>query len=199
MTVRPSARRVLAVLGATVALTAACSAGDTTPDVASPTDPSVTSTTLADPAVPTLPAGALDDVDDGAVGDPDPALPVDMVPVAFAVGALASLGDVQFVVESAAAVTEEGSDVTITARFRNASLSPVQFSPDAFRLYAASGQSFTVADPVDGFFSAPLGADQWAPVVLQFRVAAGQRPVMLVFDGAAYGDRVFSGAVAIDV
>lgn len=196
---RPPTRLALAVAAAALLVLPACTGDGGPAGAAASTAPPVTSTTAGDPSIPTLPPDALDDVGDGAVGNPDPALPVDMVPVPFAVGALASLGDVQLVVDGIATDGDgQASTVTVTARVRNASLAPVQFSPDSFRVYAASGRSFAVASPDDGFFAGPVGADQWAPVALRFDVAAGQRPVLLVFDGAAYGDRVFSGGVVLE-
>jgi hypothetical protein len=168
-------------------------------------DTSSQSTTIAttgqasDSAIPTLPPDELDALSDGAVGEPDPALPVDMTPTPFEVGQLASLGNVQIIATEAiwtAGEADAPGRMEIAARLRNASTDTLTVKADAFRLYAASGQS-TLPTKATGIVDDPIAADTWVTGQLTFEVPSGQRPVMLVFDGAAYGDRVLSGAIVV--
>ena len=152
-----------------------------------------------DIAVPTLPPAALDELASGAVGEPDPALPVDLTPVPFAVGQLASLGNVQLIATEATWTPGEGSTpgrMNIALRVRNASTDELRLQADSFRLYGVSGASSVPVD-APGIGGTTISSDQWITGQLTFDVPAGERPVMLVFDGAPYGDRVLSGAIVV--
>lgn len=152
-----------------------------------------------DTAVPTLPPDALDELASGAVGEPDPALPVDLTPVPFAIGQLASLGNVQLIATEATWTPGEGSTpgrMDISLRVRNASTDELPLQADSFRLYGVSGASSVPVD-ASGIGGTTIGADQWVTGQLTFDVPAGERAVMLVFDSAPYGDRVLSGAIVV--
>lgn len=153
----------------------------------------------SDTAVPTLPPAALDELASGAVGEPDPALPVDLTPVPFAIGQLASLGNVQLIATAATSTPGEGSTpgrMNIALRVRNASTDELPLQADSFRLYGVSGASSVPVD-APGIGGTTIGADQWITGQLTFDVPATERPVMLVFDSATYGDRVLSGAIVV--
>lgn len=152
-----------------------------------------------DIAVPTLPPDALDELASGAVGEPDPALPVDLTPVPFAIGQLASLGNVQLIATEATWTSGEGSTpgrMDIALRVRNATSEELRLQADSFRLYGVSGASSVPVD-APGIGGTAIDADQWITGQLTFEVATGERPVMLVFDGAPYGERVLSGAIVV--
>lgn len=169
--------------------TSASPTADTTGDTSDNTDT----------AVPTLPPAALDELASGAVGEPDPALPVDLTPVPFAIGQLASLGNVQLIATEATSTPGEGSTpgrMNIALRVRNASTDELPLQADSFRLYGVSGASSVPVD-ASGIGGTTIGADQWITGQLTFDVPAGERAVMLVFDSAPYGDRVLSGAIVV--
>ncbi len=198
----PSKRRTalaIALAIVTIGVTVGCS-GEPSSDGSSGS-PTTTITTdgNATPAIPTVPPDELDAISDGAAGEPDPPLPVDMTPTPFDIGQLASLGNVQIIATEA--MWSPGKDTSpgrmeISMRLRNASAGILTVQADSFRLYAVSGQSTQPASAT-GVVDSPIEADTWVTGQLTFEVPAGQRPVMLVFDGADYGDRVLSGAIVV--
>jgi len=150
-------------------------------------------------AIPTVPPDELETITDGAAGEPNPPLPVDMTPTPFGIGQLASLGNAQIIASDV--MLSAGDDSTpgrmdILLRLRNASSDSLTVQAESFRLYAVSGASSQPQNAV-GFVDAPIPADTWATGQLTFEIPVGERPVMLVFDGAAYGDRVLSGAIVV--
>jgi len=159
-----------------------------------------TSPTTAVVGAPTLPPEALEELAEGSAGDPDPPLPPDLLPVPFEPGQLASVGNIQFIVDEVVGPSDApttATPLTVELRLRNASRTTLSVDPGAFRLYYVSGASSTPGSSGGTAFGADLDPDTWGEGSLAFEVPAGERPVMVVFDGSSLGDQVLSGAVVV--
>lgn len=167
------------------------------------TTASSTTTSTVEVSVPTLPPEAMDGITDDTIGEPSPPLPGNIVPEAFEVGALAALGNVQMMVTG---VDQPGSDpanpqrMTIRLDVTNGSLDDLELSASSFLLYFDDGSSI-VLNPQDasGLFDGAFESAETIAGELSFTVPEGRRPILLLFDSAGYGDKVFSGGFVVGI
>jgi hypothetical protein len=192
--------RRLPVAAAAVAVAASislagCGAGDDdTAASSTSTTATVTDPGIGDDTVPTLPPTVPDGVDADLLPDPSPPLPNNFGADPFAIGALATLGNVQIIVDG---VGQRDGTFTVDLRLRNASLDDLGINVDSFLLYPVSGVGRTPRSADGSTFDGSIPADTWSEGRLEFDLPDDERPIVLVFDSAAYGDRVFSGAVVV--
>lgn len=190
---------VLAALlaAAVIAVASSCSSGGVTAP-----DPTTTSS-IAGVSVPTVPPNAMEGITGDTIGDPVPPLPGNIVPGAFEVGALAALGNVQMTVTG---VDQPGTDpanpqrLVIRLDVTNGSLEDLELNPSSFLLYLDDGSSI-IANPQDaaGLFDGAFASAETITGEVTFTVPSGRRPILLLFDSAGYGDKVFSGGFVVGV
>jgi hypothetical protein len=150
-------------------------------------EPSVSSTPRE-----TLPAAPTTDV----TAQPVPPLPADISPVIYGVGELAAMGNVQATLRGSA---RDETNVTVELDVVNAALEPVMMRAESFRLYLEDGTSLTPIAELDSPLTAsPFASGEQRRVALRFAIGDTAEVVMVVFDGAAYGDRVSSAAFVLD-
>lgn len=188
----------------TVALAVALSVGGCgSADTGEQAATSTTSTppTSAPPA--TLPDDAFDDITDDTLGTPDPPLPGDIRPQGFEVGTLAALGNVEIQMVSVEQPgTDPASPSTLRVRLRvtNGSLEDLELRRQSFSVYLADGSAVPADDDSGGeLFDGAFGSTTTVEGELTFTIPDGSRPIMMLFDSAGYGDRVFSGGFVVGV
>lgn len=164
---------------------------------------STTTAATVESSVPTIPPEAMEGITGDTIGEPVPPLPGNIVPEAFEVGALAALGNIQMTVSG---VGQPGTDpadpqrMVIRLDVTNGSLEDLELNPSSFLLYFDDGSSI-VLNPQDtsGLFDGAVGSAEKVSGEMTFSVPESRRPILLLFDSAGYGDRVFSGGFVVGV
>jgi hypothetical protein len=90
--------------------------------------------------------------------------------------------------------------MTIRLDVTNGSLDDLELSASSFLLYFDDGSSI-VLNPQDasGLFDGPFESAETIAGELSFTVPEGRRPILLLFDSAGYGDKVFSGGFVVGI
>lgn len=130
-----------------------------------------------------------------SIAEPVPPLPADISPVIYGVGELAAMGNVQAVLRS----WNRGSDaVELVVDLENGALDDVTLRAESFRIYVADGSSVRPTNDSADALEVAFSSGERRTVTLTFDVARAAEIVLLVFDGALYGDRVSSVSFALD-
>lgn len=195
----PFTRAAVAVAVGAALLVAACSGTGGDGDAASTTEGPAT-TGPAETSLP-LPAEAFDDVTTDTLGTPNPPLPGDIRPEAFPIGTLGALGNIQIQVVG---VEQPGTDPTapetlkVRLKVTNGSLDDLEVRRASFSVYLADGSAVPANDDSGtGVVDRSLASAETAEGELTFTLPPGARPIMMLFDSAGYGDRIYSGAFVV--
>lgn len=134
------------------------------------------------------------------LGEPDPPLPSDINVMPYYLGELVALGNLKIILDAvddpAPAAGAPTRTVTVDARVENGSLTPLTLDPASMRLYVASGASATPnTESATSMTTPPLASGEFRAIVVRFEVPANQPLVLLVLDGARYGERVSSAGI----